>query len=45
MVCLCVDSGDADFDVGGFYEPYVQQWLVDTDNKTGQWVQAVSALR
>lgn len=37
-------SGDADFDVGGFFEPYVLQWLVDTDNKTTQWVQAVRNL-
>lgn len=37
-------SGDAEFDVGGFFQPYVLQWLVDTDNKTGQWVQAVSRL-
>ena len=34
-------SGDAEFDIGGFFEPYVLQWLVDTDNKTTQWVQAV----
>jgi hypothetical protein len=34
--------GDADFDLSGFFEPYVQQWLIDTDNKTKQWVQAVS---
>ncbi|KAI0063318.1 hypothetical protein BV25DRAFT_1907095 [Artomyces pyxidatus] len=27
-----------DFDVGGFFEPYVRQWLMNTDNKTAQWV-------
>ena len=31
----------AGFDLGGFFEPYVRQWLIDTDNKTTQWVQAV----
>ncbi|KAF8269635.1 hypothetical protein EI94DRAFT_1771193 [Lactarius quietus] len=27
-------------DLGAFFEPYVRQWLIDTDNKTAQWVQA-----
>ncbi|KAI0790251.1 hypothetical protein BC629DRAFT_1622278 [Irpex lacteus] len=36
-------EGDADFDLSGFFEPYVQQWLIDTDNKTKQWVQAAIA--
>jgi hypothetical protein len=31
-----------DFDIGAFFEPYVRQWLLNTDNKTAQWVQAVS---
>jgi predicted AlkP superfamily pyrophosphatase or phosphodiesterase len=31
----------AEFDIGAYFEPYVRQWLVDTDNKTAQWVQAV----
>lgn len=30
-----------EFDIGAYFEPYVRQWLVDTDNKTAQWVQAV----
>jgi hypothetical protein len=34
-------SHPARFDLGGFFEPYVRQWLIDTDNKTTQWVQAV----
>lgn len=37
-----LNSGDAEFDVGGFFEPYVRQWLVNTDDKTTKWVQAVS---
>ncbi|KZV65898.1 hypothetical protein PENSPDRAFT_655387 [Peniophora sp. CONT] len=32
-----------EFDLGLFFEPYVRQWLVETDNKTGQWVQAAIA--
>lgn len=32
-----------DFDLGSFFEPYVRQWLVNTDNKTAEWVQAVRA--
>ncbi|THG95324.1 hypothetical protein EW026_g6311 [Hermanssonia centrifuga] len=36
-------KGDAEFDLGGFFEPYVSQWLVDTDSKTTQWVQAAIA--
>ena len=30
-----------DLDIGAFFEPYVRQWLLNTDNKTAQWVQAV----
>ncbi|KAI0255552.1 hypothetical protein BJV78DRAFT_1176690, partial [Lactifluus subvellereus] len=30
----------AEFDLGPFFEPYVRQWLTDTDNKTAQWVGA-----
>lgn len=36
-------NGDAEFNVGGFFEPYVKQWLVNTDDKTTQWVQAAIA--
>lgn len=35
-------SGQVIFDIGEYFEPYVRQWLVNTDNKTAQWVQAVS---
>ncbi|KAH9837722.1 uncharacterized protein C8Q71DRAFT_754139 [Rhodofomes roseus] len=35
-----VPNGEIQFDLGGFFQPYVQQWLVNTDNKTAQWVQA-----
>lgn len=46
--CICVFSreicsGDIQFDLVGFFQPYIQQWLVNTDNKTTQWVQAVSS--
>lgn len=34
-------SGDIQFNVGMFFEPYVRQWLINTDDKTTQWVQAV----
>ncbi|KAF8315851.1 hypothetical protein DL93DRAFT_2125393 [Clavulina sp. PMI_390] len=27
-----------DFDLAGYFRPYVQQWLVSTDNMTGTWV-------
>ncbi|KAF7321062.1 hypothetical protein HMN09_00193600 [Mycena chlorophos] len=33
-------QGQIDFDIHAFFEPYVRQWLVNTDNKTGQWVEA-----
>ncbi|OJT15692.1 hypothetical protein TRAPUB_5070 [Trametes pubescens] len=36
-------NGEIQFDLGGFFEPYVRQWLVNTDNKTTQWVQAAIA--
>ncbi|PIL25950.1 hypothetical protein GSI_11704 [Ganoderma sinense ZZ0214-1] len=36
-------NGEITFDLGGFFEPYVRQWLVNTDNKTTQWVQAAIA--
>ncbi|EIW76820.1 cytoplasm protein [Coniophora puteana RWD-64-598 SS2] len=36
-------NGPLEFDVGAFFEPYVRQWLLDTDNKTAQWVQAAIA--
>lgn len=30
-----------EFNIGAYFEPYVRQWLIETDNKTSQWVQAV----
>ena len=35
-------SQDLQFDIATFFEPFVRQWLLVTDNKTGQWVEAVS---
>jgi hypothetical protein len=32
------------FDLGAFFEPYIRQWLLTTDSKTAQWVQAVRIL-
>lgn len=32
-------NAQTEFDLGGFFEPYVRQWLVNTDSKTAQWVQ------
>ncbi|EGN94917.1 hypothetical protein SERLA73DRAFT_171280 [Serpula lacrymans var. lacrymans S7.3] len=36
-------KGHVDFGLGVFFEPYVRQWLLDTDNKTSHWVQAAIA--
>ncbi|KAH9920869.1 uncharacterized protein BXZ73DRAFT_91884 [Epithele typhae] len=36
-------QGDIQFNVGMFFEPYVRQWLLNTDDKTTQWVQAFEA--
>ncbi|KAF8124264.1 hypothetical protein K438DRAFT_1649950 [Mycena galopus ATCC 62051] len=36
-------QGHIDFDINGFFEPYVRQWLANTDSKTGQWVEAAIA--
>jgi hypothetical protein len=36
--------GQLEFDLGQLFMAYVHQWLIDTDNKTGQWVKAVSIL-
>ncbi|THH29980.1 hypothetical protein EUX98_g4219 [Antrodiella citrinella] len=38
-----VPQGTATFDLGGFFEPYVQQWLTNTHERTTQWVQAAIA--
>ncbi|KAJ7756230.1 hypothetical protein B0H16DRAFT_1539076 [Mycena metata] len=36
-------QGRIDFDINSFFEPYVRQWLMNTDSKTGQWVEAAIA--
>ncbi|KAF8547315.1 hypothetical protein OG21DRAFT_1490334 [Imleria badia] len=36
-------KGHVDFDLSQFFMSYVLQWLLDTDNKTNQWVQAAIA--
>ncbi|KAJ6478601.1 hypothetical protein C8R47DRAFT_983974 [Mycena vitilis] len=36
-------QGRVDFDINAFFEPYVRQWLSNTDSKTGQWVEAAIA--
>ncbi|KAJ6518733.1 hypothetical protein C8R45DRAFT_949096 [Mycena sanguinolenta] len=38
---FCPDGGHIDdFDINGFFEPYVRQWLLGTESKTGEWVEA-----
>lgn len=37
-------SKQLNFNLVAFFEPYVLQWLLNVDNKTQQWVQAVSLL-
>ncbi|KAI3608687.1 c2 domain protein [Moniliophthora roreri] len=39
---FCPD-GQIDFDIGAFFEPYVRQWLINTENRTENWVQAAIA--
>ncbi|KAG7087446.1 hypothetical protein E1B28_013412 [Marasmius oreades] len=39
---FCPQS-QVDFDIGAFFEPYVRQWLTNTDNTTEKWVQAAIA--
>ncbi|KAF5376074.1 hypothetical protein D9615_007711 [Tricholomella constricta] len=43
MYTAFVPRGDINFNITGFFEPYVRQWLLSTDNKTEQWVQAAIA--
>ncbi|CAA7262191.1 unnamed protein product [Cyclocybe aegerita] len=38
-----VPDGTFDFQITIFFEPYVRQWLLNTDNKTQQWVEAAIA--
>ncbi|KAJ7250491.1 hypothetical protein B0H12DRAFT_1120580 [Mycena haematopus] len=37
---FCPDGRVDDFNINAFFEPYVRQWLLITDSKTGQWVEA-----
>lgn len=37
MLCY---SGTLQFQIAYFYEPYVRQWLINTDDKTKNWVEA-----
>ncbi|KAF9449075.1 hypothetical protein P691DRAFT_774923 [Macrolepiota fuliginosa MF-IS2] len=36
-------QGDLSFDLAGYFEPYVRQWLLITESKTEQWVEAAIA--
>ncbi|TRM60034.1 hypothetical protein BD626DRAFT_549942 [Schizophyllum amplum] len=38
-----VPEGQLSFDLAQFFEPYVRQWLANTDAKTSQWVEAAIA--
>ncbi|KAL1739300.1 hypothetical protein HDZ31DRAFT_24188, partial [Schizophyllum fasciatum] len=38
-----VPEGQIKFDLAAFFEPYVRQWLANTDAKTSQWVEAAIA--
>ncbi|KAJ3516308.1 hypothetical protein NLJ89_g1203 [Agrocybe chaxingu] len=35
-----VPDGTFEFQITIFFEPYVRQWLLNTDNRTQQWVEA-----
>ncbi|KAJ6630181.1 hypothetical protein B0H10DRAFT_1775171 [Mycena sp. CBHHK59/15] len=43
MYAAFCPQGHIDFDINSFFEPYVRQWLMNTDSKTGQWVEAAIA--
>ncbi|KAG6812915.1 hypothetical protein H0H92_015467 [Tricholoma furcatifolium] len=43
MYAAFVPQGEITFNSTGFFEPYVRQWLINTDSKTEQWVQAFEA--
>ncbi|KAL0578062.1 hypothetical protein V5O48_003924 [Marasmius crinis-equi] len=36
-------EGQINFDIAAYFEPYVRQWLTNTDSKTENWVQAFQA--
>ncbi|KAJ7812022.1 hypothetical protein B0H14DRAFT_3090547 [Mycena olivaceomarginata] len=37
---FCPEGHIDDFNLNAFFEPYVRQWLLNTDSKTEQWVEA-----
>ncbi|KAF8216949.1 cytoplasm protein [Mycena galopus ATCC 62051] len=37
---FCPEGRVDEFNINAFFEPYVRQWLLTTDSKTGQWVEA-----
>ncbi|KAH9943788.1 hypothetical protein B0H21DRAFT_478963 [Amylocystis lapponica] len=43
MYSAFMNGAEPKFDLGGFFEPYVRQWLINMDNKTAQRVQAAIA--
>ncbi|KAF9021669.1 hypothetical protein BDZ89DRAFT_1071208 [Hymenopellis radicata] len=43
MFSAFVSNAQLDLDIPQFFEPYVRQWLINTDAKTGQWVEAAIA--
>ncbi|KAJ7656477.1 hypothetical protein DFH06DRAFT_1091372 [Mycena polygramma] len=42
MYAAFCPRGSIEFDINAFFEPYIRQWLLNIDNKTEQWVKAVS---
>ncbi|KAF8654738.1 hypothetical protein AX16_003393 [Volvariella volvacea WC 439] len=38
MYSAFCQKGTLEFDLSAFFEPYVRQWMVNTDSTTGQWV-------
>ena len=44
LKCLLTGNCREDFafNITMFFEAYVRQWLINTDNKTKSWVEAVS---
>ncbi|KAJ3894478.1 hypothetical protein GG344DRAFT_74035 [Lentinula edodes] len=43
MLAAFAPEQRVDFNLTGFFEPYVLQWLTNTDNKTSNWVEAAIA--
>ena len=41
LIDIGLSSSELDFDIASYFEPYVQQWLANTDSKTAQWVNGV----